>query len=101
MLLLRDVLARSVFEKYQTDFDLFNRALDVNAPSMMWNPDMPFGLSALDRLIARAALQIAYSNDFLFLFYTSIPALLLVWLMKKPELPGAPVKPEDRLRHAD
>jgi rsbT co-antagonist protein RsbR len=33
VLLLRDVLARSVFEKYQTDFDLFNRALDVYEPA--------------------------------------------------------------------
>jgi hypothetical protein len=52
------------------------------------------GLSALDGMIARAALQIAYSNDFLFLFYTSLPALLLVWLMRRPQLPGAtPTKP--------
>jgi len=33
VLLLRDVLARSVFEKYQTDFDTFNRALDVYEPA--------------------------------------------------------------------
>jgi rsbT co-antagonist protein RsbR len=33
VLLLRDVLARSVFEKYQTDFDLFNRALDAYEPA--------------------------------------------------------------------
>ena len=67
----------------------FNRALGVNAASMMWNPQIPFGLSALDGMISRAALQIAYANDFLFLFYTSLPALLLVWLMRKPQLPGA------------
>jgi DHA2 family multidrug resistance protein len=95
------VSAFTVHSQFAEHIDPFNRALDVNAPSMMWNPDMPFGLSALDRLIGRAALQIAYSNDFLFLFYTSIPALLLVWLMKKPDLPGAPIKPDARLRHAD
>jgi rsbT co-antagonist protein RsbR len=33
VLLLRDVLARSLFEKYQTDFDLFNRALDAYEPA--------------------------------------------------------------------
>jgi DHA2 family multidrug resistance protein len=74
----------------------FNRALGVDAPSMMWNPQTPFGLTAIDAEISRAALQIAYSNDFLFLFYTSIPALLLIWLMRRPQLPGAaPPRRED------
>jgi DHA2 family multidrug resistance protein len=69
--------------------DPFNRALGVNAPSMMWNPQMPFGLESLDGMISRAALEVAYANDFLFLFYVSIPAVLLVWFMKRPQLPGA------------
>jgi rsbT co-antagonist protein RsbR len=33
VLLLRDVLARSLFEKYQHDFALFNRILDVYEPA--------------------------------------------------------------------
>ena len=33
VLLLRDVLARSLFEKYQGDFDLFNRVLDAYEPA--------------------------------------------------------------------
>ncbi|HEY3923415.1 MAG TPA: STAS domain-containing protein [Acidothermaceae bacterium] len=33
VLLLRDVLARSLFEKYQTDFDLLNRVLDAYEPA--------------------------------------------------------------------
>ena len=33
VLLLRDVLARSLFEKYQADFDLLNRVLDVYDPA--------------------------------------------------------------------
>jgi rsbT co-antagonist protein RsbR len=33
VLLLRDVLARSLFEKYQQDFDLLNRVLDVYEPA--------------------------------------------------------------------
>jgi rsbT co-antagonist protein RsbR len=33
VLLLRDVLARSLFEKYQGDFDLLNRVLDVYEPA--------------------------------------------------------------------
>ncbi len=78
--------------------DPFNRALGVNAQAMMWNPNLPFGLSALNGVINQAALQIAYSNDFLFLFYISLPGALLVWLMRRPQLPGA-VPP--RIEHAD
>src|SRR5256885_2960532 len=33
VLLLRDVLARSLFEKYQTDFDLLNRGPDAYKPA--------------------------------------------------------------------
>ncbi|HZP61392.1 MAG TPA: STAS domain-containing protein [Opitutaceae bacterium] len=33
VLLLRDVLARSLFKKYQTDFDLLNRVLDSYEPA--------------------------------------------------------------------
>lgn len=33
VLLLRDVLARSLFQKYQADFDLLNRVLDVYEPA--------------------------------------------------------------------
>src|SRR5246500_4991316 len=33
VLLLRDVLARSLFEKYQTEFDMLNRVLDAYEPA--------------------------------------------------------------------
>ena len=33
MLLLRDVLARSLFQKYQSDFALLNRVLDAYEPA--------------------------------------------------------------------
>ena len=98
------VLTRStqiVHAQVAEHIDPFNRALGVNAQSMMWNPQMPFGLASIDGVISRAALQIAYANDFLFLFYTSIPAVLLVWLMRRPNLPGAiPPKPEEII-HGD
>ena len=33
MLLLRDVLARSLFQKYQSDFDYLNQVLDAYEPA--------------------------------------------------------------------
>ncbi len=62
----------------------FNRALGVNAPGLMMNPQMPFGLANLNGMIELRAEVIAYSNDFLFMTYVSLPAFLIIWLMKKP-----------------
>ena len=63
----------------------FNRALGVNAPAMMMNPQLPFGLANLNGMIEMRAEVIAYSNDFLFMTYVSLPAFLIIWLMKKPD----------------
>jgi len=72
----------------------FNRALGVNAPGMMMNPQIPFGLANLNGMIEYRAQVIAFQNDFLFMFYLSLPALLVIWMMKRPQfMPGAP-KPE-------
>jgi DHA2 family multidrug resistance protein len=70
----------------------FNRALAQNGPSMMWNPQIPFGAAALDQVINRNAQIIAYSNDFLFMFFISLPALVIIFLMRRPT--AAP-KPQD------
>jgi DHA2 family multidrug resistance protein len=69
----------------------FNRALGINAPSMMWNPQLPFGLAQLDSIVQYNSQIIAYANDFLFMFFISLPALGVLFLMKRPALvPGAP-----------
>jgi DHA2 family multidrug resistance protein len=68
----------------------FNRALSVNAPSMMWNPQLPFGLQQLNSVIEYNAQVIAYAHDFLFMFFISLPALLVIFLMKKPKLSAQP-----------
>jgi DHA2 family multidrug resistance protein len=71
----------------------FNRALGVNAPSMLWNPQLPFGLKQIDAVISHNAQVIAYANDFLFMFFLALPTLLVVMLMKRVHLaPGAAVE---------
>ena len=70
---------------------VFNRALSQNAPSMMMNPQIPFGLQHLNGMIEYRAEVIAFQNDFLFMFYLSLPALAVIWLMKRPTFAvGAP-----------
>jgi MFS transporter, DHA2 family, multidrug resistance protein len=68
----------------------FNRNLAQNAPSMMWNPQIPFGAMGLDSIINRNAQVIAYANDFLFMFFVSLPALLVIFLMRRPAAPPSP-----------
>jgi len=63
---------------------LFNRALGVNGPSMMMNPQIPFGLANLNSLIEYRAQVQAYANDFLFMFVISLPVFAVIWLMKRP-----------------
>ena len=63
----------------------FNRALGINAPAMMMNPQIPFGLANFNNLVEFRAQTIAFSNDFLFMFYVGIPALGAIWLMKRPQ----------------
>ncbi len=71
----------------------FNRALGVNAPSMFWNPQLPFGLQQINGIIEHNAQLIAYANDFLFMFFISLPAFVVVMMMKKVHLvPGTKVE---------
>ena len=62
----------------------FNRALDVNGPSMMMNPRIPFGLANLNSLLEYRATVEAYANDFLFMLLISLPVFPIIWLMKRP-----------------
>jgi DHA2 family multidrug resistance protein len=62
----------------------FNRGLAVNAPSLMMSPQIPFGLANLNGLIEYRAQVEAYANDFLFMFYVSLPVFIVIWLMKRP-----------------
>jgi DHA2 family multidrug resistance protein len=74
----------------------FNRALGVNAPSLMMSPQIPFGLAAMNGLINMRAQIQSYANDFLFMAIVSVPALGIVWMMRRPQfIAGAPQpKPE-------
>ena len=62
----------------------FNRALGVNASSMYFNPQIPFGLAGFNGLIEYRATVQAYANDFLFMFYVSLPVFAVIWLMRRP-----------------
>jgi MFS transporter, DHA2 family, multidrug resistance protein len=62
----------------------FNRALGVNAPSMYLNLGLPTTRAAFDGMIQMRAAIEAYSNDFLFMFYITLIAYPLIWMMHRP-----------------
>jgi DHA2 family multidrug resistance protein len=72
----------------------FNRALTANAPSLYWNMQLPFGAAQIDAVVQYNAQIIAYANDFLFMFFISVPALLVLFLMRKPSLMAHPPQVE-------
>ena len=71
----------------------FNRMLGVNAQSLMWSPQLPFGLANINGVIEYNALVSAYANDFLFMFFICLPCVLVILLMKKPPPLGGGPKP--------
>jgi DHA2 family multidrug resistance protein len=85
--LTTNILARSVqtihaqLSQYAAPF---NRALGVNAESLFMNPLIPFGMGSLNGLIEYRAQVQAYANDFLFMFYISLPVFFVIWMMKRP-----------------
>jgi MFS transporter, DHA2 family, multidrug resistance protein len=64
----------------------FNRMLQSDAAYLLWNVTTPTGLAALDAEVTRQASIIAYSNDFKFLFFLTLPMVILVLFMR----PSAP-----------
>jgi DHA2 family multidrug resistance protein len=71
----------------------FNRALGVNAESMFFNPQIPFGLAGFNSLIEYRATVQAYANDFLFMFYISLPVFLVIWMMRRPNFAASSPPP--------
>jgi DHA2 family multidrug resistance protein len=68
----------------------FNRAL---AAVEAFNPATHHGCALLDRLVNRQAEIIAYANDYVLLICTTLPAVLLLLVMRKPRQ-GKTVEPE-------
>jgi DHA2 family multidrug resistance protein len=59
----------------------FNRALQQYKA---WDPSTPHGAALLDQIVQRQAQIIAYLDDYKLLIFTSLPALLLLLLLKRP-----------------
>ncbi|MGE0419099.1 MAG: DHA2 family efflux MFS transporter permease subunit [Acetobacteraceae bacterium] len=69
----------------------FNRALqDGSAADKIWNPATQKGAALLDQVVNHQAQIIAYMSDYKMMIFTTLPALLLLLLMRRPR--SAPQK---------
>ena len=73
----------------------FNRALHAVGPVHQWlDPGTRGGAVLLDRMINQQAQIVAYVDDYVLLIATTLPALLLLLLMRMPRKTAAPVETE-------
>ena len=69
----------------------FNRALQTVGPLHHWlDPATRHGAALLDRMVNHQAQIIAYANDYVLLIMTTLPALLLLFLMRLPRKVAGP-----------
>jgi MFS transporter, DHA2 family, multidrug resistance protein len=63
----------------------FNRALQALGSANDWlDPASRNGAAMLDRMVSHQAQIIAYINDYVLMIFTTMPALLLLLLMRRP-----------------
>jgi MFS transporter, DHA2 family, multidrug resistance protein len=63
----------------------FNRALQALSSANEWlDPASRGGAAMLDRMVGHQAQIIAYVNDYVLMIFTTLPALLLLLLMRRP-----------------
>jgi DHA2 family multidrug resistance protein len=62
----------------------FNRALAINAPSLYYDLQLPTTRAMFnDAIEIRSAIE-AYANDFLFMFYVTLIAFPVIWMLHRP-----------------
>ena len=73
--------AQALHEVIGASLTPFNRAL---AAIEAFNPHTHRGIAVLDQLVSQQAEIIAYMNDYVLLICTTLPAVLLLLVMRKP-----------------
>jgi MFS transporter, DHA2 family, multidrug resistance protein len=72
----------------------FNRALQALSSANAWlDPATQHGAAMLDRIVNHQAQIIAYINDYVLMIITTMPALLLLLLMRRPRYATASPEP--------
>ncbi|MBN8897460.1 MAG: DHA2 family efflux MFS transporter permease subunit [Rhodospirillales bacterium] len=85
--------AQGLHEEIGAAINPFNRALQALSGTgrALWDPASADGIARLDQVVTRQAQVIAYMNDYVLLICTTLPALLLLLLMRQPRRAPVPV----------
>ena len=78
----------------------FSRLAQTGGAYLFWNLANPRGRAAIDSEIGRQSLVVAYSNDYLIMFWMTLPAIALILMMRKPPRRTGP-QPAAPAAHAD
>jgi DHA2 family multidrug resistance protein len=63
----------------------FNRALQASGPTHQWlDPAARHGAAVLDRIVNEQAQIVAYANDYVLLILATVPAWLLLLMVRLP-----------------
>jgi MFS transporter, DHA2 family, multidrug resistance protein len=66
----------------------FSRMLQTSGAYLYWSAVVPKGLAALNAEVTRQAAIIAYNDDFKFMLLISLPAALVLLMMRRPNTAG-------------
>ena len=78
--------AQALHEVIGASVNPFNRALQMIGAANPWmNPAHHHGAAMLDQIVNHQAQVIAYINDYVLMIFTTAPALLLLFLMRRPQ----------------
>ena len=88
------VSVQTVHATLAAHVNTFNRALGVNAPSMLYNPHLPFGLVQINNIVERNSLIVAYSDVFYLMLFLSLPTFAVLLLIPKPDMTVTTRPPE-------
>jgi DHA2 family multidrug resistance protein len=67
----------------------FNRALQAPSAQQWLNPASSQGAALLDQIVNQQAQIIAYMDDYKLMIFTTLPALLLLLVMRRPRIAAA------------
>jgi len=83
--------AQALHEVIGAAVNPFNRALQSLGQAHHWlDPTSRHGAAMLDQMVNHQAQIIAYADDYVLMIFTTMPALLLLLLMRRPRDARAP-----------
>jgi DHA2 family multidrug resistance protein len=76
--------AQIVHASLASEITPFNRALSINAQSLLFNIRLPRGLTVLNAIVSRGAMETSYADTYHLLLLLSLASIVMIALIPKP-----------------